>query len=176
MMPGSSKAMPILPAEAEIRVPGGTASRSDGGCVRPAGDVFLGRDVFDQDGELVPAETGRRVEGPQALGEIGGHALEQLISFPVAQAVVHRLEVVEVDEEHGQVGAREADAGQRVFEAVLEQRLVGQSGQRVVEGPVLELVLQADAVGDVTEAPDTPDHDAVDRLGPGRQLEGVARP
>ena len=61
-------------------------------------------------------------------------------------------------------------------EAVLEQRLVGQPRQGVVEGPVLELVLQADAVGDVAEAPDPPDDGAVHRLRPGGQLERRARP
>ena len=129
--------------------------------------------VLNENGELVPAETGRRVERPQAVGEIRRHPLEQLVALSVPEAVVHRLEVVEVDEEHGQVGAGEADAREGVLEPVLEQCLVGQSRQGVVEGPVLELVLQPDAVGDVAEAPDPPDDGAVDRLGPGRQLEGA---
>ena len=64
------------------------------------------------------------------------------------------------------------DAGQGVFESVLEQCFVGQAGQGVVEGPVLELVLQSDAIGDVAEAPDSTDDLVVHRLRPGAQLEG----
>ena len=57
------------------------------------------------------------------------------------------------------------DPGQGVLEPVLEQGLVGQSGQGVVEGSVLELVLQADAVGDVAEAPDPADDPAATVCG-----------
>ena len=92
-------------------------------------DVLAGPHVFDEDGEFVPAETRRSVEGPEALGEVRRHPLEQLVSHPVSQAVVHRLEVVEVDEDHGQVGAGLADPGQGVLEPVLEECLVRQSGQ-----------------------------------------------
>ena len=65
------------------------------------GDVVLGPDILNEHGELVASEPGRRVEGPQAFGEVRRHPLQQLVSFAVAQAVVHRLEVVEVDEQHG---------------------------------------------------------------------------
>ena len=136
-------------------------------------DVLAGRHVLNEDGELVTAEPCCGVERPQAARR-GSFAtrLSKLVPLSVAQAVVHRLEVVEVDEEHGQMRAGLADASQGVLEPVLEQRLVGQAGQGVVEGPVFELVLQPDAVGDVAEAPDPADDLAVHRLRPGGQLEG----
>src|ERR1700761_1294771 len=59
-----------------------------------------------------------------------------------------------------------------MFEPVLEQCLVGQTGERVVEGPVFELVLQADAVGDVAKAPDATNDLALHGLRPRSQLEG----
>ena len=114
---------------------GGPGSLRDGHAERfedPLGqgrDVLAGPHVLNENGELVAAETRRGVERPEALGEVRRHPLEQLVSLPVPQAVVHRLEVVEVDEQHGQMGAGLADPGQGVLEAVLEQRLVGQPRQ-----------------------------------------------
>ena len=51
-----------------------------------------------------------------------------------------------------------------VVDAVAEQRLVGEPGQRVVERLVRELVLQPAVLGDVAEAPHPPDDLAVDAL------------
>ena len=56
--------------------------------------------ALDQDGELVATDAGDRVTdahaGPQPLA----HRHEQAVAGVVAEAVVHGLEVVEVDEEH----------------------------------------------------------------------------
>jgi hypothetical protein len=57
----------------------------------------------------------------------------------VAEAVVDHLEIVQVDEEHGQAAAVAARPGQGVAHAVVEQRPVGQVGEAVVERLVLEL-------------------------------------
>ena len=61
----------------------------------------------------------------------------------MAEAVVDRLEVVEVDEQDGQpAAAPRCGSDERVLEAVDEQRPVGEPGQRVVERLVAELVLE----------------------------------
>ena len=167
----------MLPAEAEDRDPFGTATAQR--LEDPLGqgqDVLAGPHVFDQDGELVSAETRRSVERPEAGGEVGRHPLQQLVSHPVSQAVVHRLEVVEVDEDHGEVGTGLTDSGQGMLEPVLEQRLVRQSGQGIVEGPVFQLVLQPDAVGDVAEAPDSTDDGAVRPSAASTTVRRRARP
>ena len=85
------------------------------------------------------AVSPERSEPIEALG----HGHEQLVAHGVAQAVVDQLEVVEVEEQHGQRGQRARRPGQGVLEAVPEQGPVGQAAQRVVEGLVLELLLQA---------------------------------
>ena len=69
--------------------------------------------------------------------------LEQRVAGRVAEAVVHRLEVVEVDEQHRELPAVALEPGGRVVDPVAEQRLVGEPGQRVVERLVRELVLRA---------------------------------
>ena len=54
----------------------------------------------------------------------------------VAQAVIHRLEVVKVDEQHGELRLLAEGPGQGVRHPIPEERLVGQAGERVVEGLV----------------------------------------
>ena len=112
----------------------------------PAGGVDVG-DPLQQHGELVPAQAGRGVAGAQASLEPPGRGHQQLVAGGVAEAVVDVLEVVQVDEQHGQVGL--VGTGQGVLDPLGEQGPVGQAGQAVVERLVDELGLQLLAVGDV---------------------------
>ena len=138
-------------------------------------DDRLGRrHVLDQHRELVTTETGGRVRRLQHVDEGGGDPPEQLVPLAVSEAVVHGLEVVEVEKEHGEVGVGALHAGQGMLEAVLEERLVGQPGQGVVKGAVGELVLEHLAVGDVPEAVDPADDLPPDALGPRESLDDAA--
>ena len=89
--------------------------------------------------ELVASEPRGEVAGTDAVGHPAGHGAEQLVADHVPQAVVHGLEVVEVDEEHADplspLGKGVADLG-------LEEGAVGHPGQGIVEGLVTQLVLQ----------------------------------
>ena len=116
--------------------------------------------------KLVTTEAGRSAELADAAGNASGHLFEQRIAGGVTHGVVHGLEVVEVDEEHGQVGTGLQAVAQGALQSVLEERLVGEPGQGVVEGPVRELVLQELAVGDIPEAVDPSDQLPRDQLGP----------
>jgi len=60
----------------------------------------------------------------------------------VAEAVVDRLEVVEVDEEDADAAATPGRAGDRVGDAVAEEGAVGEAGERVVERLVGQLRLE----------------------------------
>ena len=70
--------------------------------------------ILEQHGELVAAQPRDRVAGRAAQQPLG-HLDQQLVAGGVAEAVVDRLEVVEVEEEHGDLcrraGARERLAG-----------------------------------------------------------------
>ncbi len=177
MMPATSKAMPTLPVALD-----GLGPKADGwaqrleDALRQVGDRVVGLHVLNQDGELVTAQPGRCVRRPEAADEVRRHLLQQEIALAVSQAVVDRLEVVQIDEEHGQVRSRPSGAGQRVIEPVLEQGLVGQAGQRVVEGPVGQLVFEALAVGDVPEAQDAADDVVSNPLGSPRPLHHAPVP
>jgi hypothetical protein len=67
----------------------------------------------------------------------------------VAQGVVYNLEVVEVHEQNSDLTLPPLGARERVLEAVHEQGPVRQAGQGVVEGLVLEALLERLALGDV---------------------------
>ncbi len=72
----------------------------------------------------------------------------------MAEAVVDRLEVVDVEEENGQLPAIASAARQGVVDAIGEERAVGQAGQPVVERLELQLALETDPSGDIAD-----DHD-----------------
>jgi hypothetical protein len=57
--------------------------------------------LLEQDGELVAADPRRRVELARAGADPSRDDLQQLVAGRVAEAVVHGLEVVEVEEEDG---------------------------------------------------------------------------
>ena len=111
-------------------------------------------DVLEQDRELVPAQPRGRVAGPQAAAQPPGDARQQLVAGGVPQGVVDRLEVVEVEEQDRDREGGAQLARQRVFDAVAEQRAVGQLGQRIVEGPVAQLLLERAALADIAERDD----------------------
>ena len=76
------------------------------------------------------------------------------------EAVVDGLEVVEVDEQHGDVGEAALRTHERVLDAIREQRAVREVGDRIMEGLVLELVLEGLALAHVAAV----EHDAANVL------------
>ena len=64
----------------------------------------------------------------------------------VAVRVVHALEPVEVDEQHGGVGVRTLRSLRGVLQPLLEQQPVGQTGQRIVQRAVPKLLRGRPAV------------------------------
>ena len=104
--------------------------------------------VFQQDHELVSAQAGDRVALGHAGAQALGHQLQQQVALLVTQRVVEHLEVVQVDE-HQRAFARARRVGQRRVQPVHEQLAVGQLGEGVVEGQVLDLLFGQLALGDV---------------------------
>ena len=86
-----------------------------------------------------------------------GDGDQQLVARPVAHRVVDELEVVEVDEEDPHDAAL-VGGGERPLDPVPEQHPVREPGERVVERPVGELVLQLPLIGDVPQG----EHDPAD--------------
>ena len=126
-----------------------------------AGGRFHGGDalrVADEYCELVAAEARRGVRLADKGGEAAGGGHEQLIADAVSLRVVDDLEVVKVDEQHARDPAGPLGRGDLLRYPVLEQQPVRQPGQGVVEGPVLQLLLELVLPGHVPEGEDKAGH------------------
>jgi len=89
------------------------------------------------DGHLVA----KRVTDNPELAKFHGLA-RSLVANAVTQAVVDRLEVVEIDEEHGHQGVGSPPVSQSGLGASHEGGAVGQAGEGVVGRLVLQQVLE----------------------------------
>ena len=104
--------------------------------------VVDGRSGGGQERELVATETRHQVARPELLADPFGDGHEELVARGVTQRVVDDLEVVEVEEGHDR-GRRPVDRGDPApLDLLDEGGPVGQSGQRVVERLVAELLLE----------------------------------
>ena len=101
------------------------------------------RHPFGDDHELVAAEAPERVDVAHDAVQARGDRPQQLVADAVAERVVDRLEVVEVDEQRGHGRLAAARAHQHLLDAVEDQRAVGQPGQGVVGRQERELLLAA---------------------------------
>jgi hypothetical protein len=106
-------------------------------------------DALEEQRELVAAEPGYHVAAADALLEPAGDRDEQLVAGVMADAVVHHLEVVEVDEEHGkELGRVAPGALNGLAQPLREEGPVGQPGERVVLRGVAQLPLDGLALRD----------------------------
>ena len=107
-------------------------------------------EIVEQHRELVAAEPRDGVAGPDRLAQHAADRDQQLVADRVAEAVVDQLEAIEIEEQHRDEPVGVAlQARERAAEAIEEQRAIRQSRQRVVEGVVQQLLLEAAALGDV---------------------------
>ncbi len=88
--------------------------------------------VLDRENELVPAQARDKIGPAHAVVQAHAGLAQDDIARVVPEAVVHRLEVVEVQQADGKRRAAAAGARQGMAEMLLEQQPVGQAGQRIV--------------------------------------------
>ena len=105
------------------------------------------RHITDEHDELVPAEPSDRVAAAEDARDARGDGLEQFVAGAVAEGVVDRLEVVEVDEQGRRLAVVARDALQQVLGTVEDQGpVLGQVVAQVVEDRV---VAQAGGEADI---------------------------
>ena len=90
--------------------------------------VFL---VRDQDGELVAAEAGRRLGAAQALADALRGLDQEPVAGEVAEAVVHELELVDVEEEHRDLAVGPLRPRERVVESIDEEGAIREARERI---------------------------------------------
>ena len=108
--------------------------------------------VVQHDDELVATEPASRPPSGNRRGEPLGHLLQHPIAHRMAEAVVDHLEVVEVDEQHGDLAGR--GGGEQPVEQADERRTIGEIGQVVVRRRVGEALCRSTLVGDVFDVGD----------------------
>ena len=89
--------------------------------------------VLEQDHELVAAQASDGVALPHRVLQPVAHGLEELVADGVAEGVVHILEVVEIDDEHGRDRAAATGACEQLVGAVEDEPAVWEPGQLVVQ-------------------------------------------
>ena len=87
--------------------------------------------VAQQDGELVTTEASNHISVGDTALQTSGDLDQQRIASGVSEAVVDRLEVVEIDEQHGAVTPVVLPDG--LLQMRAEQRAVGQTRERIVQ-------------------------------------------
>ena len=96
--------------------------------------------VLAEQGELVAAQA-RHGQALAHRRQALGHLLEHLVAGAVAEAFVDVLEQIQVQQQHAAPRRALGAALQGVLHALVEQQAVGQPGQRVVVGQVVQLLL-----------------------------------
>ena len=120
------------------------------------------------DDELVTAETSEQRALPDGTADPLGHDGEQSVADAVPEAVVDRLEVVEVDEQQGH--GTDRYLGEQGVHLGEQLGAVGQPGEVVVGGRPAQLVGDAALFGDVLDVRDRQRHAVV--LGDGDTCAG----
>src|ERR1019366_1184133 len=107
------------------------------------GGVF-GRDTVGDDDELVSAQTPQSVGFSKHLAETYSDGSQEVVTHAVAEVVVDRLELVEVDEEDRSLGTKTPVANQKLLDPVDDEVSVRQAGQDVVTRLEDDLFLAGD--------------------------------
>ena len=110
-------------------------------------------DAFTEDHELVASVAGHRAGDPDRGPQPSRHRGEQGVAGGVTEALVDRLEAVDVEEQGGHQRRALTDAGDGPLGPVQEQGAVGQPGDLVDQRPVGQVALVGPALGDVPDEP-----------------------
>ena len=90
-----------------------------------AGGFWIPVESIDEDDEFVATKTSHGVAFPDTTVQASRNFLQQQIAQGMAMAVVERLEIVEVKEQHAAIATFTAQAAQLAVEAVVQQAAVG---------------------------------------------------
>jgi hypothetical protein len=93
--------------------------------------------IGQQHSELVSAQPGHGVRGPQRRLQSPAQLDQQFIARSVAQRVIDLLEAVEVHHQHRHPGVRVSPGLDRLLDATAKRGAVREPGQRVVQRLVI---------------------------------------
>ncbi|MNN11455.1 hypothetical protein D3C81_1244130 [compost metagenome] len=111
---------------------------------QPFGDHagILGFVDAHQQHEFVAAHAGDGVIGPHHRAQPPGDFHQQAVAHVMAVGIVHALEAVEIDKQHGKARMLAGAGLDGLREAVVQQRAVRQMGELVVQGQEFEFLIR----------------------------------
>jgi hypothetical protein len=112
---------------------------------RSRGVLRASLEISEHEQELVPPVPGEQVAGTARVVEPGGHLAQQLVAGRVPEAVVHELELVQVDARQPERRAVRAGACNRGGEVGVEERTVRQPREGVVRRVAAQALLELPA-------------------------------
>ena len=133
--------IPTLIVTCSVSEPGGGVLGDLGAQVLAQLQCARGVGLRHQHRELVAGEAGDDVGGPHPFTHDPGDLPDQVVAGVVAEAVVDRLEAVDVDDHHRPLAPVAGAEGDVAVELGAEAAAVEQAGQRVVIGEVAQLGL-----------------------------------
>src|SRR5262249_19778344 len=98
-----------------------------------------------------PPQRATMSRGPMMALSRLAISMRSLSPGAVAETVVDLLEVIEVEEHHGQAVARRALAAESKSQLFLETAAIGQSGDRIEARHPVDFGLRVAALGDVLD-------------------------
>jgi hypothetical protein len=105
--------------------------------------------VCEQDGELIPTETGGTIPRPETVAYAPAHLDQKPVAKVVPQAIVYDLEVVQVYKKHSDNPVDTFGASQLLLQTIEKQGAVRQAGQGIVQSLVAALPVGAvEALGE----------------------------
>ncbi len=94
-----------------------------------------------QDRELVAAEARHQLPGIEQAADPEREVAQHRVAGRVAEQVVDLLETVEVEAQHREPAAQGVGGAHLALEPRVEARAVGEAGERVVVGEIVDLAL-----------------------------------
>lgn len=90
------------------------------------------RDILQNNYKFIAAETSDGIGFPQAVLQPLRHGFQHGIARGMPQAVIDRLEMIDIHEQHGERALRPLGPRQGVAESILQQLPVRQLGERII--------------------------------------------
>ncbi len=91
------------------------------------------------DHELIARQSRQRVSSSQPCTQPARSLLQQFIAGYMSERIVDGFEAIQIHHHHGEAALVAFGVRDGLFEAIREQQTVGQSGQGVMRGDVLQL-------------------------------------
>ncbi len=120
------------------------------------GRLVLIGEPAQRHGELDPADPGHGFSGRRALRHSLANGLQNPVAGGVAQGLVDVFEVLLIEKQHADHGAVPVRPGQLFLEPSGQQGPVGQAGERIKIGQLLDFAFGRLALGDVHQGADQP--------------------